>query len=59
MFAYTRSLYFYMLFDYFHNKCKVVPNTSNFGKGVRRHMTSMTVLAIKNMRYGDAGQEIE
>ena len=50
--VYVPFLYFYMLFVYFYIKCKVVPNTSNFKKYVRRHMTNMMVLVIKeNMRY--------
>ena len=56
---YSISLY-YMLLVCFHIKYKVVINTSNFDKDVRRHMTNMTVLAIKEkMRYNDAGKEIE
>ena len=45
-----------MLFVYIHIKCIAVPNTSNFDKDIRRHMTNMSVLATKeNMGHGDAG----
>ena len=46
----ARFLYFYMLFVYFHVKCKVVPNTFNFDKDVKRHLTNMTVLAMQDKK---------